>query len=108
MARLMVSAGMLSAFALSTAARNRGLPSGSPPPVRAHTVISLMNFVQPFDFLASEAAFLCLILLHRLWPDIELPRCSVFRASRKSERSLSHARSPGNHISDRTAAPAPC
>src|SRR4051812_47701170 len=70
MARLMVSAGMLSALALSTAARSLGLPLRSPPPVRAATVISLMNLVQPFDFLASEAAFLCLILLHRLWPDI--------------------------------------
>src|SRR5262245_8413137 len=70
MARLMVSIGMLSARALSTAARRRGLPAASPPPMRALTVISLMNLVHPFDFLASEAAFLCLILVHRLWPDI--------------------------------------
>src|SRR3954470_14554577 len=80
MARLMGSEGMLAARALSTAARSRGLPDTSPPPIRALTVISLMNLVHPFDFLASEAAFLCLILVHRLWPDIGLllgkPRAS--------------------------------
>src|SRR5215471_19324459 len=70
MARSIVSLGMLTPRALSTAARNRGLPLMSPPPTRAETVISLMTLVQTFDFLASDASFLCLILDHRLWPDI--------------------------------------
>ena len=66
MARSMVSFGMFSARALSTAVRKRGLPLMSPPPKRAETVSSLMSLVQTFDFLESEASFLCLILLQRL------------------------------------------
>ena len=42
----------------------------SPPPSRAETVSSLMTLVQTFDFLESVASFLCLILDHRLWPDM--------------------------------------
>src|SRR5262245_1879933 len=72
MLRLMVSLGMFDARALSMAVRNRGLPSGSPPP-RAATVISLRSFVQPLDFLASDAAFACLIFDQRLCPDIRNP-----------------------------------
>src|SRR4029077_17862344 len=66
----MVSLGMLDARALSMAVRRRGLPSGSPPPLAA-TVISLSSLVHPFDFLASEAALVCLIFDQRLWPDID-------------------------------------
>src|SRR4051812_25939702 len=69
MARLMVSLGTLPARALSTAVRKRGFPPGSAPPLAA-TVISLSNLVQPLDFFASEAALVCLILDHRLWPDM--------------------------------------
>src|SRR5262245_25094976 len=61
---------MLTARALSTAARNRGFPPMSPPPRRAEMVISLMTLVQTLDFLASEASFLCLILDQRLCPDM--------------------------------------
>src|SRR6185369_15498812 len=66
----MVSLGMLTERPLSTAARRRGLPLMSPPPMRAETVISLMIFVQTFDFFESEASFLCLIFDHRLCPDM--------------------------------------
>src|SRR5262252_4147046 len=69
-ARSIVSFGMLTVRALSTAARRRGLPLMSPPPRRAEIVSSLMTLVQSFDFLESEASFLCLILDHRLWPDM--------------------------------------
>src|SRR6476660_1528177 len=69
-ARSMVSLGMLTVRALSTAARRRGLPVMSPPPNRAEIVSSLMTLVHSFDFLESEASFLCLILDHRLWPDM--------------------------------------
>src|SRR5215813_4177757 len=67
----MVSLGMLWARAASTAVRSRGLALTSPPPRRAETVISLMSFVKIFPRLASLAAFLCLIVLHLEWPDIE-------------------------------------
>src|SRR6478609_3353757 len=70
MARSMVSFGMFTLRALSTAARNRGLPLMSPPPRRAEIVSSLMTFVQSFDLFESEASFLCLIFVHRLCPDM--------------------------------------
>src|SRR4029079_4733980 len=70
MARSIVSFGMLTSRALSTAVRRRGLPLMSPPPRRAEIVSSLMTLVQSFDFFESEASFLCLILDQRLWPDM--------------------------------------
>src|SRR5262249_13088813 len=71
MARSMVSPGMLWARAARTAVRSRGLAFASPPPSRAATVISLMSLVKIFPRLASFAAFLCLMVLHLEWPDIE-------------------------------------
>src|ERR1051326_700107 len=70
MARSMLSFGMLFAFASATAARRRGLPAGSPPPMRAATVISLRIRVKILPRLASAAPFLCLMVLHLLWPDM--------------------------------------
>src|SRR6267142_108874 len=66
----MVSLGMLPALASRIALRNRALPSESPPPERAATVISLMNLVKSLPRLASSAPFLCLILCHFECPDI--------------------------------------
>src|SRR5215475_14424885 len=71
MARSIVSPGMLWARAARTAVRKRGLALTSPPPRRAATVISLMSLVKIFPRLASLAAFLCLMVLHLEWPDIE-------------------------------------
>src|SRR5262245_4891186 len=65
---------MLCARAARTAVRSRGLALMSPPPRRAATVISLISLVKIFPRLASLAAFLCLIVLHLEWPDIERPR----------------------------------
>src|SRR5262245_37908946 len=61
---------MLPPLASRMALRRRALASGSPPPVRAATVISLINFVNNFPRLASSAPFLCLILCHLECPDI--------------------------------------
>src|SRR5436190_616717 len=71
MARSIVSLGMLPALASRIALRKRALASGSPPPVRADTVISLMNLVKSLPRLASVAPFLCLIECHFECPDIE-------------------------------------
>src|SRR5204862_5063621 len=82
MARSMLSFGMLFAFASAMAARRRGLPMGSPPPMRAATVISLRMRVKTLPRFASAAPFLCLMVLHLLWPDMEM----LLRLSGRSGR----------------------
>ena len=42
--------------------------AGSPPPMRAATVSSLMSFVKSLPRFASRAPFLCLIVAHFEWP----------------------------------------
>src|SRR5215468_3340976 len=74
MARLMLSAGMFSAFAAAMAVRSRGLESASPPPFLAAMLISLMSRVNILPRLASSAPFLCLIVAHLEWPDMVRPR----------------------------------
>src|SRR5262249_3661316 len=68
MARLMVSAGIDCPLASLTALRTRGLPSTSPPPMRAATVISLISLVKSLPRLASSAPFFRLIVAHLEWP----------------------------------------
>src|SRR5207244_2241950 len=70
MARLMLSAGMFSALAAAMAVRRRGLPSGSPPACLAAMVISLIRRVKILPRFASSAPFLCLIVAHFEWPDM--------------------------------------
>src|SRR3954468_22877756 len=69
-ARLMLSAGMLTDFASAMIVRRRGLVSASPPPFLAATVSSLMMRVKILPRLASAAPFLCLIVCHLEWPDM--------------------------------------
>jgi len=57
-------------LAARIALRRRGLPSGSPPPAFAATVISLIRRVKILPRLASSAPFLCLIVAHFEWPDM--------------------------------------
>ena len=66
----MFSAGMLLDLAAAMAARSLGFPSGSPPPSRAATVISLIRLVNSLPRLASAAPFLCLMLCHLECPDM--------------------------------------
>src|SRR5262245_41694129 len=68
---------MLPPLASRMAFLRRAFPSGSPPPVLAATVISLMNLVNSLPRLASSAPFLCLILCHFECPDIGV--CSFWR-----------------------------
>src|SRR5262245_54797545 len=79
MARLMLSAGMFTDLALSTAVRRRGLELGSPPPRRAAIDISRMIFVKSLPRLASRAPFLCLMECHLECPDIGSLLESVWR-----------------------------
>src|SRR6266436_3243189 len=61
---------MLAALAARMTVRRRGFPSGSPPPTRAATVISLITLVKSRPRLASAAPFLCLIVCHFECPDM--------------------------------------
>src|SRR5260370_576367 len=75
----MLSAGMFSALAAAMAVRKRGLPSGSPPPLLAAMVISLITRVKILPRLASSAPFLCLIVAHFEWPDMVMTRLPISR-----------------------------
>src|ERR1700687_5751717 len=64
---------MFSAFAATMAVRRRGFMSGSPPDFAA-IAISLMRRVKILPRLASSAPFLCLMVAHLEWPDMEKPQ----------------------------------
>src|SRR5438132_6980785 len=82
MARLMLSAGIFSCLAASTALRRRGFLSGSPPDLAA-MLISLIRRVKTLPRLASSAPFLCLIVAHFEWPDIARPRVDFLSRAQK-------------------------
>jgi hypothetical protein len=63
-ARSMLSLGIEASLAFWTASASAALPSGSPPPSRAATVIARASFVNSFPRRASTSAFLCLIPAH--------------------------------------------
>src|SRR4051794_4405739 len=68
MLRLMVSAGMLAALALSTASSSRGLALRSPPPWRAATMISRMTRVHTLPRFSSWRPLRCWMFAHLLCP----------------------------------------
>src|SRR5579863_876661 len=94
MARLMLSAGMFSALAASTAVRRRGFESESAPPMRAATVISLMSLVNTLPRRASSAPFLCLMVAHLEWPDIVPPFLFQVRETPPTRAAASLGGSP--------------
>src|SRR5688500_17795028 len=93
MARAMVSFVMFAPYASETALRGRALASGSPPPVRAATAISLMSFVKTLPRLASSAPFLCLIVCHLECPDIfdEFLRGGIWKIVLEAGANISRA-----------------
>src|SRR5215470_11087898 len=70
MARLTFSAGMFAPLADSMAAWSLRLPLGSPPPLRAATVISRRIFEKSFPRCTSVLLFFRLICDHRECPDM--------------------------------------
>src|SRR3954454_16792079 len=60
----MLSLGMEASRALEMASARRGLPSGSPPPSLAATVIARASFVKSLPRRESTIAFLCYIPAH--------------------------------------------
>ena len=69
-ARWMFSLGIEASFAFCTAVARVGLPSMSPPPSRAATMIARASFEKSLPRLASAAPFLCLIEDHFECPDM--------------------------------------
>src|ERR671920_280191 len=63
-ARSMLSLGIEASLAFCTASASAGLPSTSPPPSFAATVIARASFVKSLPRRASTIAFLCLIPAH--------------------------------------------
>src|SRR6202008_3331131 len=113
MARLMLSAGMFSALAAAIAVRSRGLPSGSPPPDLAAIVISLIRRVKILPRLASSAPFLCLIVAHFEWPDMQQPQrrnfvCKRTQITRIRMRTNEKYSTQGKRFSAVEAAEAAC
>src|SRR5829696_3093549 len=69
-ARSMLSLGIDASFAFCMASASAGLPSTSPPPSFAATVIARASFVNSLPRRASTIAFLCLIPAHLECPAI--------------------------------------
>ncbi len=65
----MLSLGIEAALALAMAFSSPALPSGSPPPSRAATVIARASFVNCWPRRELTIAFLCLIEAHLECPD---------------------------------------
>ena len=63
-ARSMLSLGIEASFAFCTASASDGLPSMSPPPSFAATVIARASLVNSLPRRESTIAFLCLIPAH--------------------------------------------
>src|SRR3954452_10778334 len=63
-ARSMLSLGTELFLAFWMASKSVGLPSGSPPPVRAATSMFLISFANILPRRASMTAFLCLVVAH--------------------------------------------
>ena len=66
----MLSLGMLAARHLSRTMRSRGFRAGSPPPILAAMLISLLNFEKILARFASMAPLKCLTFAHLLCPAI--------------------------------------
>ena len=90
----MLSLGMLAARALSITRRSRGLPFGSPPPIRAAVAISRISLVKTLPRLASMAPFLRRIVAHLEWPDMShgVSTGGPFRPTPACQKPFSFAR----------------
>src|SRR5215203_5365371 len=91
-ARSMLSLGTELFLAFWMASKSVGLPSGSPPPVRAATSMFLISLANILPRRASMTAFLCLVVAHLEWP---LMMSSLVHRSPRSYRGVSPARGDG-------------
>ena len=67
----MLSLGTDDFLAFWIASYSVGLPAGSPPPVRAATSMFLISLANSLPRRASMTAFLCLVVAHLEWPDMQ-------------------------------------
>src|SRR3954470_19768475 len=91
-ARSMLSLGTELFLAFWMASKSVGLPSGSPPPVRAATSMFLISLANILPRRASMTAFLCLVVAHLEWP---LMMSSLVHRSPRSYRGAPRARGDG-------------
>src|SRR3954453_2616274 len=68
----MLSLGIDASRAFAIASASAGLPSGSPPPSFAATVIARVSLVKSLPRRESTTAFLCLIEAHLECPDMRV------------------------------------
>src|SRR5215210_3617213 len=95
----MLSLGIDASLAFCTASASAGLPSGSPPPSLAATVIARASLVNSLPRRASTIAFLCLIPAHlecpamgwesrRMVPDDRAARARAYESARPEIAAL--------------------
>src|SRR6266540_5242364 len=94
-ARSMLSCGTEFFLAFWMASNKVGLPSGSPPPVRAATSMFLINLANSLPRLASSAAFLCFVVAHFEWPLIVFPPSVCSRGPDHLYEKSMHTHVPG-------------
>src|SRR6266581_3220243 len=97
MAFLMLSPGMFSALALSTARRRRGLKLASAPPILAATLISLINLVKTLPRLASWRPLRCWMLAHLECPAMA-NRCEALLLRSQNSSIAPRPPGPARHV----------
>src|SRR5215213_9836963 len=99
----MLSLGIEASLAFWIASPSAGLPSGSPPPSFAATVIARASFVKSLPRRASTIAFLCLIPAHFECPAIAVrvylrPGADPLRALPAVRRAAGDGRAVRRHL----------
>src|SRR5882757_4553707 len=88
-ARSMLSSGTEVLRAFWIASYRVGLPSGSPPPMRAATSMFLISLANSLPRLASTTAFLCLVVAHFEWPLMQIsPHADLAKRRANDHASL--------------------
>src|ERR1700755_2336857 len=91
-ARSMLSLGIEASLAFWTASESAGLPSTSPPPSFAATVIARASLVNSLPRRASTIAFLCLIPAHFECPDMSMILSAPMRPAERAARAAAYER----------------
>src|SRR6201991_5159987 len=90
----MLSLGIEASLAFCTASPSAALPTTSPPPSFAATVIARASFVKSLPRRESTIAFLCLIPAHLEWPAMAVILDGAQKATRPLQRCVKRADTP--------------